>query len=62
MTVPAQAQDVSFEASVNTSKIILGSSVQLSLTLYGKQLSDPIELPPIDAVEARKTFSGPSAE
>ena len=51
-------QDVEFDASVNTRRVTLGSAVQLTLTIKGKQGGSAIELPPIEGFEAR--YVGPS--
>ncbi len=52
------AQNISFEASVNSNKVSLGSTIQLTLTLSGTQNSSPIDLPQIDGFEVR--YLGPS--
>ena len=54
----AVAQDVSFEASVNTNKMNLGTTAQLTLTVNGSQKASVPELPAIDGFEAR--YLGPS--
>ena len=54
----AQAQDISFEATVNSTKVNLGSAIQLSLTANGTQDFNPVDLPLIDNVESR--YLGPA--
>ena len=52
------ADNVSFDASVNTAKISLGSAIQLTLTINNAKSSQPIELPKVDGFESR--YLGPS--
>jgi len=54
------AQDISFEASVNTNKVSLGAVLRLTLTFNGAQNVQAPELPPIDGFEAR--YLGPSSQ
>jgi len=54
-----QAQDISFEASVNTNKVSLGTVLRLTLTFNGAQNVQAPELPTIDGFEAR--YFGPSS-
>ncbi len=56
--IPSYSQDIGFEASVNTSRAALGSSLQLSLTITGTQDAKSIDLPSIDGLEHR--YLGPS--
>lgn len=57
---PALAEDISFEASVDTDTVELGSSLQLTLTVSGADAMPPIELPKIDGLETR--YLGPSTQ
>ena len=52
------AQDTSFEAFVNTNKVDLGETVQLTLSFEGGKTDSPPEIPHIDGLEAR--YLGPS--
>jgi len=54
------AQDISFEASVNTNKLPLVAVLQLSLTFNGAQNVPAPELPAIDGFDAR--YLGPSTQ
>ncbi|MBF0569911.1 MAG: protein BatD [Candidatus Omnitrophica bacterium] len=56
----AIAEDISFEVTVDSAKIPLGSAGQLSLTVHGAQDLDRIDLPAIDGFEAR--YIGPSTQ
>ncbi len=51
------AQDTSFEASVSTTKVALGASLQLTLTIHNGKSSKPIDLPTIDGFDGR--YLGP---
>ncbi len=52
------AEDVSFEATVNTNKITLNETAELTLTLTGVKDADPFVLPAMDGLEVR--YIGPS--
>lgn len=54
----SHAQDISFEATVNTNKVSLGSILQLTLSFNGAQNVPAPELPTVDGFEAR--YLGPS--
>ncbi|MBF0620198.1 MAG: BatD family protein, partial [Candidatus Omnitrophica bacterium] len=56
----AFAEDVSFEATVNASKVPMGTAAEFVLTLHGTQDLDQVKLPPIDGFEVR--FVGPSTQ
>jgi len=58
LSVVGYAQDISFEASVNTNKVPLGETVQLTLTFNGAKLDQPPEIPSVDGLDAR--YLGPS--
>ncbi len=52
------SDDTSFEASVNTNKVSLGETLQLTLTFQGGKIDSPPEIPHIDGLEVR--YLGPS--
>ncbi|MFH1856519.1 MAG: BatD family protein [Candidatus Omnitrophota bacterium] len=52
------AQDISFESSVDRTKIALGSNLQLSLNFYGTQDITAPDLPQIEGFDWR--YAGPS--
>ena len=54
------AEDVSFEATVDSNKIPMGTAGQLVLTVRGTQDVEKIDLPAIDGMEAR--YVGPSTQ
>ncbi|MDP8266155.1 MAG: BatD family protein [Candidatus Aceula meridiana] len=58
ITLPAQAQNVGFEASVDRKSVTLGDAIQLSLTVYGNQQASALKLPEIDGFQSR--YLGPS--
>ncbi len=55
---PAQAQDISIEATVNVNRIPLGSAVNLTITIKGTQNVSAFDLPPIPDFDTK--FIGPS--
>ncbi len=55
---PVSAEEIGFDASVNTKTATLGSSIQLTLTFRGGHPDNPPEIPSIDGVEVR--YLGPS--
>tara|TARA_B100000315_G_scaffold115297_1_gene105826 strand:- start:2831 stop:4630 length:1800 start_codon:yes stop_codon:yes gene_type:complete len=58
LPVDIQAEDISIEATINTNRIELGSSLQLTVTITGTRDTVPIKLPEIDGLESR--YVGPS--
>ncbi len=56
----AQAEDVSFDARVNTTQLPINSSGQLTLTVHGTQGAQPVELPTIDGLDTQ--YLGPSTQ
>jgi len=56
----AVAEEISFEAQIDTDVIELGSSLQLNLTVNGSDSTPPIQLPQIDGIETR--YLGPSTQ
>jgi hypothetical protein len=54
------AEDISFEASVDSDKVVKGAALQLTLQVRGTQDLDQIILPAIDGFEAR--FIGSSTQ
>ncbi len=54
----ALAEEVSFEASVDSNRVSLGQSIQLTLTVRGAKGTKPFKLPPIDGFDVR--YLGPS--
>ncbi len=59
-TAVVQAEDVSFDASVDANRVPLGTAAQLTLTLHGSQDLEKVDLPAIDGFEAR--YVGPSTQ
>ena len=57
---PAMAEDISFESNVDSQRVAMGSTVQLTLTVHGTQDINQISLPAIDGFESR--FIGPSTQ
>ncbi len=58
LPINIEAQDISFEASVSSNRIVLGSSFQLTITITGVKDTAPVKLPEIDGMESR--YLGPS--
>lgn len=58
LPIDLQAQNISIEAFVNSDRIMLGSSLKLTLTVTGTKDVGPIDLPSIAGMEAR--YLGPS--
>lgn len=56
---PVSAEDVSVDASVNTTTVELGSSLRLTVTVNGAD-APPIQFPKIDGLEIR--YLGPSTK
>ncbi|MBF0386355.1 MAG: protein BatD [Candidatus Omnitrophica bacterium] len=54
------AEDISFETVIDTDRVVMGASAQLTLTLHGTQDLAQVVLPPLDGFEAR--FVGPSTQ
>src|SRR3989338_1605274 len=54
------AADITFEASVNKSRVPLGSTVQLTLAVRGTETTPAIETPDIANVQVR--YLGPSTQ
>ncbi len=52
------AEDISFEATVDSNQVSLDSSFQLTLTVHGTQNASPVQLPTIDGFDSR--YLGPS--
>jgi len=52
------AQDVSVEAEISSRKVVVGSSIQLTITIHGNNDVEPIQLPSIEGFDAR--YLGPS--
>ena len=57
-TISAVAEDISFDAQVDTNQTTLGSAIQLTLKINGTQDVSPITLPKMDGFDAR--YLGPS--
>ncbi len=54
------AEDISFEATVDSNQLTLGNSAHLMLTVKGTQKVDPVSLPQIDGFDAR--YVGPQTQ
>lgn len=54
------AQDVSVEAQMNTSRIVLGEAGILSINIQGTQNAAPVEIPAIDGLDIR--YVGPQTQ
>jgi len=55
-----RAEDISFEATVDATKVPMGTAAQLTLTVHGTQDLDKVDLPALDGFEAR--YVGPSTQ
>ena len=62
LSTPAivKANEVTFSASVDSSQIILGESLKLTLSITGKKDVNPFNLPPLEGFEIR--YMGPSTK
>ncbi len=56
----SQAQDISFNASIDPNLVELGSSAQLTLTINGADSVPAVQLPKVDGLETR--YVGPSTQ